>query len=55
MNIIIHNAEDARDYIDKMKGPIMAELIFSRLMEEPEQLRIKLYEMLIREEKADLR
>ncbi|GEM_PF-6244657 len=47
MNIIINNAEEAKEYIDKTRGYIIAELMYSQLMKQPEDIRIKLYERLV--------
>lgn len=48
MEIIIKNTEEAKEHIDKIKGVLIADLMFSRLMQEPEPVRRKVYEMLVR-------
>ncbi|MGB8455310.1 MAG: hypothetical protein WCD89_23630 [Anaerocolumna sp.] len=50
MNIILINTEEAKEYINEIKGYIIAELMFSQLMKQPEQIRIRLYEMLTQKE-----
>ncbi|WMJ87585.1 hypothetical protein [Anaerocolumna sp. MB42-C2] len=50
MRIIINNAEEAIDYINEIKGPAIAELLFAELMKQPDSIRAKLYEVLTEEE-----
>jgi hypothetical protein len=47
MKIIIKNTVEAQEYINEIKGRLIAELLFSQLMKEPEQIRLRLYEKLI--------
>ncbi len=53
MNIILKNTEEAKEYINEITGFITAELMFSELMKQPEQIRIKLYEMLTQKDKTE--
>ncbi len=53
MNIIIKNEEEAKEYVNVIRGYILAELMFCQLMKQPGQLRIKIYEMLIQKDKTD--
>lgn len=52
MIIVIKNTEEAQEFIHEIKGRLIAELIFSQLMKEPEQIRPLLYERLIHRDKS---
>ena len=51
MRIIINNAEEAKDYINEIKGPVIAELLCSELLKQPDPIRVKLFELLTEEVK----
>ncbi|QHQ62832.1 hypothetical protein Ana3638_20300 [Anaerocolumna sedimenticola] len=53
MKIIINNTEEAKDYINEIKSSVIAEIIFSELMKQPEPIRIKLFELLIEKEQKE--
>ena len=52
LKIIIKNAEEAKDYIKEIRGSVIAEILFSELMKQPEPVRIKLFEMLTEKEEG---
>ncbi len=53
MKIIIKNEKEARDFLGEINGYLIAELMFSKLQQQPEPLRRLVYNKLIDEHSAD--
>ncbi len=47
MKIVIRNEKEARDFLGEFQGYLIAELMYSKLLQQPEPLRRLVYNKLI--------
>lgn len=53
MKIVIRNEKEARDFLGDIQGYLIAELMYSKLLQQPETLRLLLYNKLIEKHNPD--
>lgn len=53
MKIVINNEAEAKDFLAEIQGYLIAELMCSKLIKQPEPLRLLIYNMLLENHSPD--
>jgi len=53
VKIVIRNENEARDFLGDIQGYLIAELMYSKLLQQPEPLRLLVYNKLIEKHNPD--
>ena len=53
LKIVIRNEKEAREFLGEIQGYLIAELMYTKLLQQPEPLRRLIYNKLIEEQNPD--